>query len=189
MDYMIFNVRTDVNACDCTRGCTDTVRESALKVGSGRKIPCRTGESNLRRQRAGPMLYQLRYIPTPFERRHIFSLLWQIIITARFILIVIIQWDYRCHQDISALSKHPVLHCNHTGVVAFSSLARIWGEYSTIHSPPALFFKVKISSRTLIPLFIPWSVYSGPAIWDDCGGMFPDKLRVSSFPDRFPHDV
>ena len=46
-------------------GCTDTVRESAPKVNSGRKIPCRTGESNLRRKRAGPMLYQLSYIPTP----------------------------------------------------------------------------------------------------------------------------
>ena len=46
-------------------GCTDTVRESALKVDSGRKIPCRTGEPNLRRWRAGPMLYQLSYIPTP----------------------------------------------------------------------------------------------------------------------------
>ena len=42
------NVRTDVNACECARGCMDTVRESALKVDSGRKIPCRTGESNLR---------------------------------------------------------------------------------------------------------------------------------------------
>ena len=45
-------------------GCTDTVRESALKVDSGRKIPCRTGESNQRWRRAGPMLYQLSYIPT-----------------------------------------------------------------------------------------------------------------------------
>ena len=27
MDYGIFNVHTDVNACFCTRGCTDTVRE------------------------------------------------------------------------------------------------------------------------------------------------------------------
>ena len=26
MYYRIFNARTDVNACDCTRGCTDTVR-------------------------------------------------------------------------------------------------------------------------------------------------------------------
>ena len=27
--------------------CTDAIRESAQKVGSGRKIPCHTGESNL----------------------------------------------------------------------------------------------------------------------------------------------
>ena len=62
MDYGIFNVRTDTNACDFTQGCTDTVRESALKVDSGRKIPCRTGESNLPQRRAGPTLYQLSYI-------------------------------------------------------------------------------------------------------------------------------
>ena len=42
----IFNVRTYVSACNCTRGCTDTVRESALKVDSGTKGPYRTGESN-----------------------------------------------------------------------------------------------------------------------------------------------
>ena len=65
MDYGIFNVHTDVNACDCALGFTDTVRESALKVDSGRKIPCRTGKANLRRRRAGPVLYQLSYIPTP----------------------------------------------------------------------------------------------------------------------------
>ena len=29
-------------------------------------MPCRTGKSNLRRQRAGPMLYQLSYIPALF---------------------------------------------------------------------------------------------------------------------------
>ena len=40
------------------------VREFALKVDSGRKIPCRTGESNLPQRRAGPMLYRLSYIPT-----------------------------------------------------------------------------------------------------------------------------
>ena len=33
-------------------------------------------------------------------------------------------------------------------VVCFSSLARIVGEYSIIHSPPALIFYVEISSRT-----------------------------------------
>ena len=32
MDLGIFNARIDVNACDCTRGCTDTVEESAPKV-------------------------------------------------------------------------------------------------------------------------------------------------------------
>ena len=32
MDYRTFNVRTHVTACYCTRGCTGTVRESALKV-------------------------------------------------------------------------------------------------------------------------------------------------------------
>ena len=55
MGYEILNVRTNVNAWDCTRGCADTVRESALKVDSGRKISCRTGESNPRRWYAGPM--------------------------------------------------------------------------------------------------------------------------------------
>ena len=42
-------------------GCTDTVRESAPEVGSGRKIPCRTGDSNPSQYCAwplGPTLYQ-----------------------------------------------------------------------------------------------------------------------------------
>ena len=37
-----------------------------LKVDSLRKIPCRTGESNLRQRSTGPTLYPLSYIPTPF---------------------------------------------------------------------------------------------------------------------------
>ena len=49
-------------------------------------------------------------------------------------------------------------------VVAFSSLTRILGECSTIHFLPALFFfKLEISSRTLIPLFRPGSVHIGSA--------------------------
>ena len=49
-------------------------------------------------------------------------------------------------------------------VVAFSWLAKILGECSTIHSPPeVVFFKVEISSRTLSPLFMPGSVHSGSA--------------------------
>ena len=62
MDYRIFNVRTDLNACDCARGCTDTVRESALKVDSGRKILCHVGELNLHQRRAGLMLCRFGYI-------------------------------------------------------------------------------------------------------------------------------
>ena len=49
------------------------------------------------------------------------------------------------------------------------------------------FFKVEISSRKLISLFVPGSVHSGSASRDDCGRMFAYKLRVSSFPERFPH--
>ena len=65
LDYRIFNVRTDVNACSCTWRCTETVRESALKGDSGRKIPCHIGESNLCQRCAGWMLHQRSYISTP----------------------------------------------------------------------------------------------------------------------------
>ena len=44
------------------------VRESALKVDSGRKIPCRTEESHLGQRRAGPTLYQLSYIPVVIKK-------------------------------------------------------------------------------------------------------------------------
>ena len=82
-------------------------------------------------------------------------------------------------------------------MVAFSSLARIWGETLTIHSQPALvfvlllffvvvFFEVEISSCTLIPLFMPGSVHSGSASWNNCGRIFPNKLPVSSFLDKVP---
>ena len=50
-----------------------------------------------------------------------------------------------------------------------------------------LYFEVEISSRTQIPLFKPGSVHSGSASRDDCDWELPDGLRVSSFPDRFPH--
>ena len=45
--------------------------------------------------------------------------------------------------------------------------------------------QVEISSHKLISLFRPGSVHSGSASWDDCDQVFPDELRVSSFPDRF----
>ena len=59
IDYKVFNMRTAVNACDCTRRCMETVRESALKVDAGREIPDSIRELNLHQWCAGPMLYQL----------------------------------------------------------------------------------------------------------------------------------
>ena len=52
----IFNVRTDTDACDCTPGL------SALEVDSGRKIPCRTGDSKLCQYYA--CIFQLDTLPT-----------------------------------------------------------------------------------------------------------------------------
>ena len=49
---------------DAHVSCTDTVRESALEVDSGRKIPCRTGDWNPRQYSAwhfSRTLYQLSY--------------------------------------------------------------------------------------------------------------------------------
>ena len=64
MDYRIFNVHTDVNGI-ALRGCSNIMRESALKVDCGRKIPCLTRELNLCQRYAGPTFCQLSYIPTP----------------------------------------------------------------------------------------------------------------------------
>ena len=50
-------------------GCTDTVRESALKVDFGRKIPCHTRESNLPQQHACPMCNRATS-PTPEASRN-----------------------------------------------------------------------------------------------------------------------
>ena len=43
IDYRILNVSTNINACDCTRGYTDTARDSAPQVDCEKRIPCRTG--------------------------------------------------------------------------------------------------------------------------------------------------
>ena len=53
-------------------------------------------------------------------------------------------------------------------VVAFPC-AVIFGDCSTIHSPPALFLRVEIRSHTLISFLRPGSVHSGSVSWDDCG--------------------
>ena len=85
----------------------------------------------------------------------------------------------------------------------FPRVREYWeNECATIHSLPVLSFfisfflcfffffffggEVEISSSTVILLLISGSVHSGSASCDDCGRLFADELRVSSFPDRFP---
>ena len=58
--------------------------------------------------------------------------------------------------------------------LAYEDFGRMF-DHSDIHSPPALlllllfvvvggvFFKVEVSSRTLVPLFMPGSLHSGSA--------------------------
>ena len=73
-------------------------------------------------------------------------------------------------------------------VVAFSLFARIVGRmFDHWFSTWAFLvrFEVEISSHTLIALFMPGSVHSGSPSWFACGWVFPDKLHVCSFLDRF----
>ena len=52
-------------------GCTDTVRETALEVDSGRKVPCRTRDSNPRQHCAwlfSRLLYRLSYRGPSYRR-------------------------------------------------------------------------------------------------------------------------
>ena len=66
MDYRIFIVRTDVNACTLLTGVYGRRKRVCTETSTRRKIPRRTEESNLPQRRAGPTLYQLSYIPTLF---------------------------------------------------------------------------------------------------------------------------
>ena len=62
--FGIFNVRTDVEACDCTRGLYGHREESLHWKVTGRKIPCRIGDWNQRQYCAWLFswtLYQLSY--------------------------------------------------------------------------------------------------------------------------------
>ena len=89
------------------------------------------------------------------------------------------------------LARHSATRAgNNFLMVAFSLRARILGRMFDSSFPALHIFlcvKVEIGLCALIPLFGPESVHSGSVIWDDCGWVLPDKLHVSSFPDRFPH--
>ena len=72
-------------------------------------------------------------------------------------------WRVFCGQ-LSVLGEIDLISIWYHAVVAFSSIARILGECSTIHILPALnylFILFEISWCTLIPLFRPGSVHIG----------------------------
>ena len=86
--FGIFNVWTDVDAYDCMRsheGCKDTVRQSALEVDCGRKIPCRTGDFNPYQYCAwlfNRTFYQLSYFrPSLWSRNAFWALINPVFIT------------------------------------------------------------------------------------------------------------
>ena len=87
------------------------------------------------------------------------------------------------HAGKNKVQKH------HSGFFfACEGLGRIFDHSFSACAFFVLFFVLmEISSRALIPLFKPGSVHSGSVSWDDCGQTFPDKLRVSSFPDTSSH--
>ena len=68
----------------------------------------------------------------------------------------------------------------------FPRMRGFGGVFNNSFPTCAFFFKVEIRLHTLFPLFRPGSVHGGSASWDNCDWVFPDKLRVSLFPDRFP---
>ena len=75
-----------------------------------------------------------------------------------------------------------------TSVALFSPRLRGFWEHVRLCIPRLhFFFKMETRSHTLIPLFMQGSFHSGSASWDDWALMFPDELRVSSFPGKFPH--
>ena len=80
--------------------------------------------------------------------------------------------------------------CHNRAGEGFSLLCEDLGRmFHNLFPAGAFFFflTMEISLRTLIPIFMPQSVHSGSLSWDDCGLLFPDKLIVSSFLERFPH--
>ena len=95
-----------------------------------------------------------------------------------------------CPRNLKNIFKKGSKICGGGGCGGFFLACEDFGrmfDNSSPTPPLALFLKVEISSRILIPLFRPGSVHSGSANLDDRSRAFHDKLRVSSrFFERFP---
>ena len=66
----------------------------------------------------------------------------------------------------------------------FPRVRGFWNMFDNLFPAYAFFFF--LGEFSLHTLFRPISGQSGSASWDDCDRVFPDELRVRSFPDRFP---
>ena len=65
MDYRVFNVRTDVNACDCTWGVRTPKESLHWKLTLGRKSLVAPGNRTFVSGLTGRYSNQLSYIPSP----------------------------------------------------------------------------------------------------------------------------
>ena len=138
-------------------------------------------------KRDSPILYILgAQAPIFFGDKHFFHFRFQISIWQSLCIYIVFcfvcLFFFLLEQRPTSASKGQRCICVNVCVRIFFSLARIFGECSTIRSSPALLFFFKVKT-----LFMPESVYSGSASLDDCGRIFPDKLHVSSILDMIPH--
>ena len=137
MDYGIFNMRTDVYACYCTRGCPDTVRESALKVDSGRKntLPHRRIEPALAAWRSDAL--PMGYIPTPLvgKRCH-----WLLLKASKSTEVPLQRTPRRTHRPVQA-STATSCYCTHWRTRSLRvrcpghALASTWRSSSRMSGP------------------------------------------------------
>ena len=74
--------------------------------------------------------------------------------------------------------------CTDSSTLTYTIIKQTTGGILQGNKPFFSVFKWRLA-RTQIPLFTPGSVHSSLASWDDCCWLFPDKLHVSSFFDRF----
>ena len=100
-----------------------------------------------------------------------------------------LSWKGRCAVD-TLMALHNQLICRGQKIWWWCLFPHLWGFGDNVQPfIPHLrfcFLKWRLAC-TLMPLFRPGSVHIGSASCDDCDQVFPDKLRVSLFPDRFPH--
>ena len=101
--FWVFHVADMLMRAIALGGCTDTVRDSALEVVSGRKIPCLTGDSNPRQYCAwlfSRKLYQLSY-PAP----NWFTFLVLLVLLVLVLLVLVLLLHTYTHKRIGIVVR------------------------------------------------------------------------------------